>query len=231
MEILVSHTHADLGRDAASVFYDEGYDVTRRTLDLAVGPSVAEIEAHALLALVVAERPPESVLGLLRRIDVALLKTPCLLIWDVEARADRVSALRAGVDDVLSAPCHADELAARFHAVLRRSKRNWDRRLRVGGLVLNLDRRSATIDRKRVPLTTREFRVLEVLALRKGSVLQREALLRAVYSDTDEPDRPDAKIIDVFVAKLRRKLLSASSGSTFIQPVAGGGFRLKDPEG
>lgn len=229
MEILVAHTHADLGRDAASVLYDEGYDVERCALDPASGPSIATVEDRALLALVIADVERDVVLSMLGRLDIALLKTPCLVIWNTAERLDRIAALRAGADDVLPLPCHADELAARFHAVMRRSKRNWDRRLRVGRLVLNLDRRAAALDRKRLPLSQREFRLLEVLALRKGAVIRREALLRAVYNDLEEPDRPEPKIIDVYVARLRKKLLLASGGSTFIQPMSGGGFRLTDP--
>jgi two-component system cell cycle response regulator CtrA len=100
--------------------------------------------------------------------------------------------------------------------------------IRIGRLAINLDARVVTVDRKPVPLTTKEFAILELLTLRKGTTLTKEMFLDHLYSGRDEPV---LKIIDVFVCKLRKKLARATGGHHYIETVWGRGWVLRDDWG
>ena len=98
--------------------------------------------------------------------------------------------------------------------------------IRTGALVVNLGTQAVFVDDQPVPLTGKEYAILEFLSLRKGIVLTKDMFLDELYDGTDEPD---AKIIDVFVCKLRKKLAHATGGSNYIETVWGRGYMLRDP--
>jgi two-component system cell cycle response regulator CtrA len=110
--------------------------------------------------------------------------------------------------------------------VVRRSKGFAQSMLRVGPLELNLDTREVTVGGKPLRLTGKEYAILELLVLRKGMVLTKEAFLNHLYGGMDEPEM---KIIDVFVCKLRKKLAVAGAG-TLIGTVWGRGYVIRPPE-
>jgi len=91
---------------------------------------------------------------------------------------------------------------------------------------VNLDARTVEVDGKPVHLTGKEYGILEFLSLRKGTTLTKEMFLNHLYGGTDEPE---LKIIDVFVCKLRKKLMAATGGSNYIETVWGCGYVLRDP--
>ena len=97
----------------------------------------------------------------------------------------------------------------------------------TGGLEIDLDRRLVMVDGKPVNLTQREYAILELLSSRKGTIVTREMILNRLYADRHEPE---AKIIDIFVFKLRQKLTQATGGSHYIETVWGRGYVLRDPE-
>jgi two-component system cell cycle response regulator CtrA len=105
---------------------------------------------------------------------------------------------------------------------------NGDRRgaISTGKLVVNLDNRAASVDDRQVRLTNKEYNILELLSLRKGTTLTKEMFLNHLYSGVDEPE---LKIIDVFVCKLRKKLAQATGGKHYIETVWGRGYVLRDP--
>ena len=98
--------------------------------------------------------------------------------------------------------------------------------IRTGKIVVNLERRLVTVDGNPVYLTSREYEILELLSLRKGTILTKEMFLNHLYGDRDEPE---LKIIDIFVCKLRKKLAQATGGSHCIETVWGRGYVLRDP--
>ena len=98
--------------------------------------------------------------------------------------------------------------------------------IRTGALVVNLGTQAVFVGDQPVPLTGKEYAILELLSLRKGIVLTKDMFLDELYDGTDEPD---AKIIDVFVCKLRKKLAHATGGSNYIETVWGRGYVLRDP--
>ena len=92
--------------------------------------------------------------------------------------------------------------------------------------MVNLDKRAASVDDQPVHLTVKEYGILELLSLRKGTTLTKEMFLNHLYGGMDEPE---LKIIDVFVCKLRKKLAQATGGSHYIETVWGRGYVLRDP--
>ena len=103
----------------------------------------------------------------------------------------------------MTKPFHRDELVARIHAIVRRSKGHSQSVIRTGKLAVNLDAKTVEVDGARVHLTGKEYAMLELLSLRKGTTLTKEMFLNHLYGGMDEPE---LKIIDVFICKLRKKL-------------------------
>jgi two-component system, cell cycle response regulator CtrA len=92
--------------------------------------------------------------------------------------------------------------------------------------VLDLDRKMVKVNGDRVHLTSKEYQMVELLSLRKGTTLTKEVFLNHLYGGMDEPE---IKIIDVFMCKLRKKLANASNGKNYIETVWGYGYVLRDP--
>jgi two-component system, cell cycle response regulator CtrA len=98
-------------------------------------------------------------------------------------------------------------------------------KIRTGKLLVNLDTRIVSVDDKPVHLTGKEYGILELLSLRKGTTLTKEMFLNHLYGGIDEPE---LKIIDVFVCKLRKKLAQATGGRHYIETVWGRGYVLRE---
>jgi two-component system, cell cycle response regulator CtrA len=162
----------------------------------------------------------------LRSLRVSKVKTPILILSGIAGIEDKVNGLGSGADDYMTKPFHKDELVARIHAIVRRSKGHAESIVDVGDLRVNLEDKTVDIDGARVHLTGKEYQLLELLALRKGMTLTKETFLNHLYGGMDEPE---IKIIDVFVCKLRRKLANASGGKDYIETVWGRGYVLREP--
>jgi len=164
------------------------------------------------------------VLKKLRRNKVG---TPILILSGYTDIEDKVRALGIGADDYLTKPFYKEELIARIHAVVRRSKGHSQSIIKTGRLAVNLDTKTVEVDGQRVHLTGKEYAMLELLSLRKGTTLTKEMFLNHLYGGIDEPE---LKIIDVFICKLRKKLAAATNGENYIETVWGRGYVLRDPE-
>ncbi len=160
-----------------------------------------------------------------RRMRAGRNNTPVLVLTGLSQPQARVKALSSGADDVMTKPFDKAELLARMQAIVRRSKGFSQPMLRVGTLELNLDSREVTVGSRAVHLTGKEYAILELLVLRKGMVLTKEAFLNHLYGGMDEPEM---KIIDVFVCKLRKKLAQAGAGN-LIGTVWGRGYMIREP--
>ncbi len=163
----------------------------------------------------------------LLRLRSAKVKTPILILSGLSSVDQKVRGLGFGADDYLTKPFNKDELIARIQAIVRRSKGHSESVVRFDKVAINLDTRHVEVNGIQVHLTNKEYAILELLALRKGSVLTKEMFLNHLYSSMDEPE---IKIIDVFVCKLRKKLADASGGVNYIETVWGRGYMLKDNE-
>ena len=163
----------------------------------------------------------------LRKLRLSKVNTPILILSGLTEMDHKVRGLGFGADDYLTKPFHKEELVARIHAIVRRSKGHSQSIIRTGKLSVNLDTKTVEVDNQRVHLTGKEYAMLELLSLRKGTTLTKEMFLNHLYGGIDEPE---LKIIDVFICKLRKKLSAATDGTNYIETVWGRGYVLRDPE-
>ena len=162
----------------------------------------------------------------LRRLRDSRVETPVLILSGLAEMDHKIKGLGYGADDYLTKPFDKRELMARIQAIVRRARGHSQSTISIGSLNVNLDSRTVEIDGRPVHLTGKEFGIMELLALRKGSTLTTEMFLNHLYGGMDEPE---AKIIDVFVCKLRKKLATAADGDNYIETVWGRGYVLRDP--
>ena len=162
----------------------------------------------------------------LRRLRAARVQTPILILSGLNGLDDKIKGLGVGADDYLTKPFDKRELIARIQAIVRRSKGHSDSLIRTGKLIVNLDTRTVEVDGQPLHLTGKEYGILELLSLRKGTTLTKEMFLNHLYGGMDEPE---LKIIDVFVCKLRKKWAAATGGDNYIETVWGRGYVLRDP--
>lgn len=153
------------------------------------------------------------------------IQTPIVILSSIDKPHSKIKAFSIGADDYLTKPFDPEELVARVQAILRRSNGYCQPITEVGNLALDLNQHTVTVAGLPVHLTGKEFAILELLVLRKGVSLTKEALLNHLYGGHDEPD---IKIIDVFVCKLRKKLQAAGAGN-LISTIWGRGYVLNDP--
>ncbi|AFR26609.1 cell cycle transcriptional regulator ctra [Bartonella quintana RM-11] len=170
--------------------------------------------------------PDMSGYDVLRTLRLAKIKTPVLILSGMNAIEDKVRGFGFGADDYMTKPFHKDELIARIHAVVRRSKGHAQSIIVTGDLTVNLDAKTVEVAGRPVHLTSKEYQMLELLSLRKGTTLTKEMFLNHLYGGMDEPE---LKIIDVFICKLRKKLEEVSSSANYIDTVWGRGYVLRDP--
>lgn len=196
--------HTDLGEDGIEIAKLYDYDII--ILDLML--------------------PDMDGMEVLRRIRNARIDTPVLILSGIGQAESKVKGLGIGADDYLTKPFDRNELVARIHAIVRRSKGHAQSIIRTGKLTVNLAARTVAVDERPLHLTGKEYGILELLSLRKGTTLTKEMFLNHLYGGLDEPE---LKIVDVFICKLRKKLATATSGEHYIETVWGRGYVLRDP--
>ena len=166
-------------------------------------------------------RPGLEVLANWRAAGIA---TPVLILTARDSWHERVDGLRAGADDYLGKPFHAEELLARLQALIRRSSGQAGAQLNVGGLRLDEERQLALLDDGReIALTGTEFRLLRYFMLHPGSVLSKTRLTEHVY---DQDFDRDSNLIEVYVRRLREKL-----GAERIETRRGQGYVFRGDAG
>lgn len=163
----------------------------------------------------------------LRQLRMARVETPILILTGESGTESKLRGFGFGADDYMTKPFHRDELVARIHAIIRRSKGHSQSIINTGRISVNLDAKTVDVGGMPVHLTGKEYQMLELLSLRKGTTLTKEMFLNHLYVGMDEPE---LKIIDVFICKLRKKLSEATGGDNHIETVWGRGYVLRDPE-
>ena len=162
----------------------------------------------------------------LRQLRIAKVETPILILSGTDDTESKLKGFGFGADDYMTKPFHRQELIARIHAIVRRSKGHAQSVISTGKFTVNLDAKTVEVDGRTVHLTGKEYQMLELLSLRKGTTLTKEMFLNHLYGGMDEPE---LKIIDVFICKLRKKLSEATGGENYIETVWGRGYVLRDP--
>jgi two-component system cell cycle response regulator CtrA len=209
IELMLTHANlnvycTDLGEDGVDLAKLYDYDLILLDLNL------PDMSGHEVL----------------RQIRLARIDTPILILSGSDDTESKLKGFGFGADDYLTKPFHRDELVARIHAIIRRSKGHSQSTIRTGRVIVNLDAKTVDVDGKPVHLTGKEYQMLELLSLRKGTTLTKEMFLNHLYGGMDEPE---LKIIDVFICKLRKKLAEATGGQNYIETVWGRGYVLRDP--
>lgn len=162
--------------------------------------------------------------NVLKQLRAVGIQTPVIILSAETEMNARVRVLSDGADDYVVKPFHAEELKARIRAVIRRTDGSCHSLARVGRLSVNLDHRTAFVEGKRISLTGREYEILEFMIRRQGTTLRKEAFLEYIYGGRDEPS---VKIVDIYIHKLRKKLVSACGGENYIHTVWGEGYVLR----
>lgn len=224
MRVLLIEDDSATAQSIELMLQSEGFNVY--TTDLGEeGVDLGKLYDYDLILLDL-NLPDMSGMDVLRTLRVAKINTPIMILSGSVEIDTKVKTFSGGADDYMTKPFHKDELVARIHAVVRRSKGHAQSVIKTGDILVNLDARMVEVGGIRVHLTGKEYQMLELLSLRKGSTLTKEMFLNHLYGGMDEPE---AKIIDVFICKLRKKL-AAAGGGDHIETVWGRGYVLRDPE-
>lgn len=225
MRVLLIEDDSATAQSIELMLKSEGFNVY--TTDLGEeGIDLGKIYDYDLILLDL-NLPDMSGLDVLRQLRVAKINTPIMILSGTAEIDTKVKSFGGGADDYMTKPFHKDELVARIHAVVRRSKGHAQSVIRTGDIVVNLDAKTVEVNSNRVHLTGKEYQMLELLSLRKGTTLTKEMFLNHLYGGMDEPE---LKIIDVFICKLRKKLATATLGAHYIETVWGRGYVLRDPQ-
>lgn len=170
--------------------------------------------------------PDMSGQDVLKKLRSSKVKTPVLILSGLTDTNQKIQGFGSGADDYLTKPFDKAELIARIQAIVRRSQGFAESVISTGPIDVNLDARTVNVKGKPLHLTGKEYGILELLSLRKGTTLNKDQFLNHLYGGIDEPE---LKIIDVFICKLRKKLAKATDGTNFIETVWGRGYVLRDP--
>jgi two-component system cell cycle response regulator CtrA len=225
MRVLLIEDDSATAQSIELMLLSEGFNVFTTNLG-EEGVDLGKIYDYDIILLDLG-LPDISGYEVLRTLRVSKVKTPILILSGMAGTEDKVRGLGFGADDYLTKPFHKDELVARIHAIVRRAKGHAQSVIHTGDLVVNLDTKTVEVEGERVHLTGKEYQMLELLSLRKGTTLTKEMFLNHLYGGIDEPE---LKIIDVFICKLRKKLASATGGEHYIETVWGRGYVLRDPK-
>ncbi|KAF0171693.1 MAG: two-component system cell cycle response regulator CtrA [Rhodobacteraceae bacterium] len=209
IELMLTHANlnvycTDLGEDGIDLAKLYDYDLILLDLNL------PDMSGHEVL----------------RQLRLARIETPILILTGSDDTENKIKGFGFGADDYLTKPFHREELVARIHAIIRRSKGHSQSMIKTGRVNVNLDAKTVDVEGSTVHLTGKEYQMLELLSLRKGTTLTKEMFLNHLYGGMDEPE---LKIIDVFICKLRKKLAEATGGQNYIETVWGRGYVLRDP--
>ncbi|HPQ50121.1 MAG TPA: response regulator transcription factor [Alphaproteobacteria bacterium] len=224
MRVLLVEDDSSTAKSIEMILKSEGYMV--ETTDL--GEDAYELGKFYEYDIIVLDLMLPDMHGydVLRKLRAEKINIPILILSGLAELDNKIKGLGFGADDYLTKPFEKAELIARIKAIVRRSQGHAQSKIEVGRVVVNLDSRTVEVDGKPIHLTGKEYGILELLALRKGTTLTKEMFLNHLYGGMDEPE---VKIIDVFICKLRKKIEQATSGENYIETVWGRGYVLREP--
>ena len=220
MRILLVEDEVDAARMLAKGLREQSYAV-----DVAGdGPSALEKAAINSYDLIILDIliPEIDGLEVCRRLRQSGLAIPILLLTARIQVTDRIQGLDSGADDYLTKPFHFGELLARIRALLRRGPELGDAVLTVGDLQIDTRAHEVRVARSLIPLTSKEYALLEYLARRKGEVVGRAEISEHVWEETYDPF---SNLIEVYIQRLRKKV-DARSAIRLLHTRRGEGYVL-----
>jgi len=224
MRVLLIEDDANVAKSIDLMLSSEGFNTY--TTDLGEeGLDLGKLYDYDIILLDLG-LPDMSGFDVLKKLRSARIQTPTLILSGYSDIDRKIKGFGFGADDYVTKPFEKSELVARIHAIIRRSKGHAESAIRTGQLVVNLDAKTVEVAGHPIHLTSKEYQMLEILSLRKGTTLTKEMFLNHLYGGVDEPE---LKIIDVFICKLRKKLANATNGDNYIETVWGRGYVLRDP--
>src|SRR4051794_40391535 len=218
MRVLVVEDEALLARQLASALTDAGYAVDCAA-DGDRGDFLGQTEQYDAVVLDLG-LPKVDGLTVLRRWRNAGIFVPVLVLTARGSWHEKVQGIDGGADDYVAKPFRMEELLARIRALIRRSSGVAQTELRCGGLALDARGARVTVDGVPVKVTSHEFRVLSYLMHHRGRVVSQAELVEHIYAQNFDRD---SNTVEVFVARLRRKL-----GASYIETVRGLGYRMEE---
>jgi two-component system cell cycle response regulator CtrA len=225
MRVLLIDDDRSMAQSIELMLQSESFNVSATNLG-EEGVDLGKLYDYAIILLDL-NLPDMSGFEVLRSLRLSKVDTPILILSGVTGIEDKVKGLGYGADDYMTKPFHKAELIARVHAIVRRSQGHAQSVVQTGDLTVNVDAKTVHINQVRVHLTGKEYQILELLSLRRGTTITKEMFLSQLYGGMDEPE---IKIIDVFICKVRKKLAEASNGKDYIETVWGRGYLLREPE-
>ena len=201
MRILLVEDYGPLRLSIAERLRESGF-IVDDTADGKEGLWYAQENTYALAILDIM-LPGLDGIELLKRLRKAGKDCSVLMVTAKDGIQDRVAGLDAGADDYLVKPFALEELMARVRALVRRGHNIKDSIIRIGDLEVNTKRRSASRAGEEIELTSKEFALLELLALRAGEVVRRSDVWEQLYDFNQDVE---SNVVDVYIAHLRKKL-------------------------
>jgi len=225
MRVLLVEDDTSTAKSIELMLKSEGYIID--TTDLGEdGLEIGKIYDYDIIILDLM-LPDMDGYDVLKALRDAKVETPILILSGLTELDNKIKGLGYGADDYLTKPFDKRELVARIQAIVRRSQGHAQSIIETGKVKVNLDTRTVDVNDKPLHLTGKEYGIIELLSLRKGTTLTKEMFLNHLYGGMDEPE---VKIIDVFICKLRKKIQDAAGGDNYIETVWGRGYVLRDPQ-
>ncbi len=225
MRILLVEDEAQIARFVRKGLTEQSYavDVASTGEDALYQASVGTYDAIVLDVII----PAPNGFEVCRRLRAQGMNVPILMLTARDAVPDRIEGLDAGADDYLVKPFQFEELLARLRALLRRGGPTHATVLSVGGLELDTRSHRVRLDSRPIPLTTKEYALLEYLARNAGRIIGREEIAEHVWNEEFDPF---SNLIEVYVNRLRRNIEKVSD-KKLIHTIRGAGYMLEETPG
>lgn len=224
MRILIVNGDATTARSLEIIFQHENFNVYVTDIG-EEGLELGKMYDHDIIVLD-SNLPDMPMPTYISRLRAAKVATPILVLSANVGIDEKVKCLGLGADDYMIHPFHRDELVGRVRAIVRRSRGHALSVITTGDVEIDLEQNSVRVRGVDIHLTGKEFKILELLSLRKNVTLTKDVILDNLYGGMDEPE---LKIIDVFICKLRKKLGLGHDGEPIIKTIWGRGYQLCDP--
>ena len=218
MRILFVADEPTLGQSVLPYLRDAGFSVDfALNGDEGLAKTQQSDYDAAILDLMQENRDGASVLKELRH---RVKDTPLLMLTSQDSLQDSVKCLDSGADDCLIKPFHVSELEARLRALIRRASISPNSIIEIGPVVIDITAKIVNVNGTRIPLTNKEFLLLEFLAENRGNTVTRSRIYERLFN---EIDNSFANLVDVYVSNIRRKM-----GHPLIKTLRGRGYRIEE---